>query len=91
MDGLTKSSEVGNENPRVVVIGATNRPDLLDEAIIRPGRFDTHIFVPAPSPEVNTLQLNNPTIIALINIIFDSIRRANKFLALKSRECIQWN
>ena len=32
----------------VVVIGATNRPDIIDPAILRPGRFDRLIFVPAP-------------------------------------------
>ena len=32
----------------VVVMGATNRPDMLDPAILRPGRFDKLIYVPAP-------------------------------------------
>src|SRR5436309_4072470 len=32
----------------VVVIGATNRPDIIDPAILRPGRFDRMIFVLAP-------------------------------------------
>ncbi len=32
----------------IVVLAATNRPDLLDPAMLRPGRFDRHILVSAP-------------------------------------------
>ncbi len=35
----------------VVVIGATNRPDILDPAILRPGRLDRHLHVPHPDDE----------------------------------------
>ena len=41
MDGIERNSGV-------VVIAATNRPDILDPALLRPGRFDRLIFVPAP-------------------------------------------
>jgi transitional endoplasmic reticulum ATPase len=33
---------------RVVVIGSTNRPDIVDPALLRPGRFDRLIYVPPP-------------------------------------------
>ncbi|HJJ56014.1 MAG TPA: CDC48 family AAA ATPase [Methanocorpusculum sp.] len=41
LDGL-------EELKNVVVIGATNRPDMIDPAILRPGRLEQHIYVPPP-------------------------------------------
>src|SRR5208337_3784416 len=38
----------------VLVIAATNRPDILDPAVLRPGRFDRMIYV--PSPELESLK-----------------------------------
>jgi transitional endoplasmic reticulum ATPase len=35
----------------VVIIGATNRPDIIDEALLRPGRFDRIIDVPLPDKD----------------------------------------
>ncbi len=35
-------------NEGVIIIAATNRPDVLDPAILRPGRFDRRITVPRP-------------------------------------------
>src|SRR5207244_10665769 len=32
----------------VVVLGATNRVDIIDRALLRPGRFDKIVFVPKP-------------------------------------------
>ena len=36
------------ENEGVIVLAATNRPDILDKALLRPGRFDRQIVVSAP-------------------------------------------
>ncbi|MEM0480609.1 MAG: CDC48 family AAA ATPase [Candidatus Aenigmatarchaeota archaeon] len=44
---LTEMSGI-QELKDVVVIAATNRPDILDPAILRPGRFDRLIYVPPP-------------------------------------------
>jgi len=46
MDGLTGRSE--NSAKPVVVVGATNRPQVLDEALLRPGRFDRVVRVELP-------------------------------------------
>jgi len=35
-------------NEGVILIAATNRPDILDPALLRPGRFDRHVVVPRP-------------------------------------------
>jgi transitional endoplasmic reticulum ATPase len=35
----------------VVVIGATNRPDMIDEALLRPGRFDRILEIPLPNKD----------------------------------------
>jgi ATP-dependent metalloprotease len=36
------------QNQGIIVIGATNYADILDDALLRPGRFDKHIVVPLP-------------------------------------------
>ncbi len=41
MDGFTSNSGV-------IVMGATNRPETLDQALMRPGRFDRHVLVDRP-------------------------------------------
>src|SRR3546814_14358209 len=35
-------------NEGVILIAATNRPDVLDPALLRPGRFDRQVVVPNP-------------------------------------------
>jgi transitional endoplasmic reticulum ATPase len=44
LDGLEELKDV-------TVIGATNRPDMLDPALMRPGRMERHIYVPPPDRE----------------------------------------
>ena len=39
------------ENPDVVVLGATNRRDVIDDALLRPGRLEQHVEVPFPDED----------------------------------------
>ncbi|HEY9205173.1 MAG TPA: proteasome-activating nucleotidase [Candidatus Methanoperedens sp.] len=52
-------SEMDGFNPRgdVRIIAATNRPDILDPALLRPGRFDRFISIPMPTKEARALIL----------------------------------
>lgn len=47
LDGLTSGSGI-------VIIGATNRVEVLDPALIRAGRFDMHVIVPSPDQKART-------------------------------------
>lgn len=55
MDGLNVQADV-----RILVLGATNRPDLLDEALMRPGRFDRVVRMDLPDKQgrVQILQIH---------------------------------
>ncbi|MCX2958679.1 MAG: AAA family ATPase, partial [Serratia symbiotica] len=38
-------------NEGIIIVAATNRPDVLDPALLRPGRFDRQVVVPRPDIE----------------------------------------
>ncbi|MEM2914977.1 MAG: CDC48 family AAA ATPase [Candidatus Bathyarchaeia archaeon] len=65
MDGL-------EELRGVVVIAATNRPDIIDPALLRPGRFDKLLYVPLPDfearKEILKIHLNKKPLAEDINI-----------------------
>ena len=48
---LTELDGVGDAREGIYVLAATNRPDMIDPAMLRPGRLDTPLFVGLPGPE----------------------------------------
>ncbi|WP_407462857.1 proteasome-activating nucleotidase [Methanobrevibacter sp.] len=69
LDGFESRGDIG-------IIGATNRPDILDPALLRPGRFDRFIEVPAPNEEgrleilkIHTKKMNLASDINLNDIV----------------------
>ncbi len=67
MDGLTEMEDI-------VVMGATNRPDMLDTALLRPGRFDRIILTPIPDKEARkkVLEIHTKNI-PLKNVSLDTL------------------
>ncbi|KAI9593280.1 P-loop containing nucleoside triphosphate hydrolase protein [Syncephalis fuscata] len=51
MDGTDSTDNKSQEHHRWVVMGATNRPNALDDALRRPGRFDREIEIGIPNVE----------------------------------------
>lgn len=65
---LTELDGLGSSRQGIYVIAATNRPDIIDPAMLRPGRLETLLFVNLPSPteRVDILQ----TIVRNLSIEF---------------------
>src|SRR5579884_3044538 len=65
LDGLEELRDV-------VVIGATNRPDMIDPALLRPGRFDRLLYVPPPDlearKEIFKIHLKGKPLAGTVNI-----------------------
>ncbi|KAI5321115.1 hypothetical protein L3X38_030186 [Prunus dulcis] len=51
LNQLLVELDSGEKRKGVIVIGATNRPDLMDPAVLRPGRFGKHMYVPLPNKD----------------------------------------
>jgi transitional endoplasmic reticulum ATPase len=50
---LTEMDGVGGKK-NLFIVGATNRPEILDEALLRPGRLDQLIYIPLPDKPART-------------------------------------
>lgn len=64
-------------NESVIVLAATNRPDVLDPALLRPGRFDRHVTVDRPSRKgrLEILKVHTKKIPLSDDVDLDSIAR----------------
>ena len=76
LDGFESRGDVG-------IIGATNRPDILDEALLRPGRFDRTIEVPNPVKESRQkiLEIHTAKMKIDDNIDFDTLSELTEGLS----------
>ena len=52
--GTVAVGDEEHEPLRVILVAATNRPDMLDTALLRPGRIDRKVYVPPPDDESRT-------------------------------------
>ncbi len=70
MDGFTP-------NETVIVLAATNRPDVLDPALLRPGRFDRHVTVDRPTKKgrLEILKVHTRNVPLAEDVELDSIAR----------------
>jgi cell division protease FtsH len=71
MDGFDSSKGV-------VILGATNRPEVLDKALLRPGRFDRRIIVDKPDLKgrVDILKVHAKNVLMHDSVDLDAIARA---------------
>ena len=57
IDGLDRNSSDESKSSQVFLIGATNRPDLIDPSLLRPGRFDKLVYVPVAKTDVERINI----------------------------------
>jgi cell division protease FtsH len=71
MDGFSPTSTV-------IVLAATNRPDVLDPALLRPGRFDRHVTVDRPTMRgrKELFELHSKNVPVTEEVDFDKLARA---------------
>jgi cell division protease FtsH len=71
MDGFSPTSTV-------IVLAATNRPDVLDPALLRPGRFDRHVTVDRPTVRgrKELFELHSKNVPITEEVDFDKLARA---------------
>ena len=84
MDGMSSKKNV-------FIIGATNRPDIIDPAILRPGRLDQLIYIPLPDEKsrMNILKANlrkspiaKVTVLPRVLTVIENLEKSWKFKML---------
>lgn len=82
MDGL-------NSRNSVFIIAATNRPELIDPAMLRPGRLDKLLYVPLPSPEdrVSILHAVSKKVNLSKQVNIDEIAKSNRADGYSGADC----
>lgn len=70
-------------NDGVILVAATNRPDVLDPALLRPGRFDRQVVIPRPdlNGRVGVLKVHTQKIKLAPNIDLEAIARGTPGLS----------
>ena len=64
----------------IVVVAATNRPDILDPALLRPGRFDRQVTVGTPTSRAASRSSDNTRKVASIRRSIYQVRAARRVL-----------
>jgi cell division protease FtsH len=70
-------------NEGVILVAATNRPDVLDPALLRPGRFDRQVVIPRPdlTGRIGVLKVHTQKIKLAPNVDLESIARGTPGLS----------
>jgi cell division protease FtsH len=70
-------------NDGVILVAATNRPDVLDPALLRPGRFDRQVVIPRPdlNGRVGVLKVHTQKIKLAPNVDLEAIARGTPGLS----------
>jgi ribosome biogenesis ATPase len=86
MDGLEARKDV-------FVIAATNRPELVDPAMLRPGRIDKLLYVPLPSPEdrVSILRAVMKKVAVSVHVDLEAVGKDPRADGFRYDRCYVWH